>query len=124
MTTFFVLDIFIRKKKLNMLFNVNFKSNTTIDTYTISGDSWSQCVAYCEGTGKEIQTISIYNAELILNDSEIKDSYYVSLSNNVTEINKFYLIFDTYQNTLTWIESQSDSSLTSLSYQKRTYILI
>jgi len=107
-----------------MLFNVNFKSNTTIDTYTISGDSWSQCVAYCEGTGKEIQTISIYNAELILNDSEIKDSYYVSLSNNVTEINKFYLIFDTYQNTLTWIESQSDSSLTSLSYQKRTYILI
>ena len=107
-----------------MLFNVNFKNGNSFENYTISGDSWSQCVAYCEGTGKSIQTISLNNCELIINNTQTTDSYTISLSNNLTEINKFYMIFDTYQNTLTWIESQSDSSLTSLSYQKRTYISI
>jgi len=107
-----------------MLFNVSFKNGNSLENYAISGNSWSQCLAYCEGTGKEIQSILLYNTTLIVNDSQTTDSYFIALSNNLTEISKTYLIFDTYQNILTWIESQSDSSLTSLSYQKRTYISI
>ena len=107
-----------------MLFNVNFKNGNSFENYAISGDSWSQCLAYCEGTGKDIQSISLYTVTLIVNDSQTTNSYYISLTNNLTNITTFYLIFDTYQNILTWIESQSDSSLTALTYQKRTYISI
>lgn len=107
-----------------MLFNVNFKNGNSFENYAISGTSWSECIAYCEGTGKPIQSISLYNTTLILNDTQSTDCYYVSLSNTLTNLTTFYLIFDTYQNTLTWIESQSDSSLTALTYQKRTYISI
>ena len=41
-----------------MLFNAVVQS-TTSEMFTISGNSWSNCLSYLEGTGKTIKTITL-----------------------------------------------------------------
>jgi len=123
MTTFFILGHIYCKYK-NMLFSCAIQSSGSGLNKLISGSTWSACSAYLEGTGDVISSINIQNQIFIGNNISSNESYNVNLKDNVTMVSLTYLIYDTYSNVISWVNSQSEKSLQNLSYQNRPFVQI
>ena len=66
----------------------------------------------------------IQNQIFIGNNISSNESYNVNLKDNVTMVSLTYLIYDTYSNVISWVNSQSEKSLQNLSYQNRPFVQI
>jgi hypothetical protein len=109
-----------------MLFNLTLKSNEgALDLLVVSGSSWSNCLSYAEGTGKEIQAIStvIYD-NIILNDTSLSGYYQVLLKGVITPEVLNTVIYDTFENASTWAQGQVNKEVVSLQFQKKSFITI
>lgn len=110
-----------------MLFNVFLKENlqqTPGINLLISGNSWSDCVQYCETLGENIVSINSSLEQLIINDNVLNSQYYVMMIDVITNTRTTYIIFDTLDNVLTWINLQSEKTLQSIQKQNRQFISI
>lgn len=108
-----------------MLFNVYFaKTQSLAESFVISGSSWSECLAYCEGTGKTLQSIQLSNENVLVNNPSLSYAYLVSLRDDVTGTVSNTIIFDTYFNVIAWIDSKTDMSLQSLNKQNKQFVTI
>ena len=123
MTTFFIWG-YIYHIKIDMLFNVNLGSGPSFETLLISGSSWSNCLSYCEGTGKQIQSIQLSDAQVVLDNISLGYCYLVIMRNNSTSLIASNLIYDTFENVLVWISSQSGFTFQSMSKQNRAFVSI
>ena len=109
-----------------MLFNVVLiNSDQSRDSLLISGSSWSNCLSYAEGTGKEI--ISIQNqkgveVEVIGTISE--NSYILQLKDNITLSTSTVVLYSTFEEMITWIQSLTDKTLNGLNSQQREFITL
>ena len=116
------MNIFIVNTK-NMLFNCGVQpTGASTEVKLISGNTWGECVAYLEGTGDAIQAINVQNVILIPNDTSSSNSYAVTLKDNVTGTQVYYIIYDTYANVISWIQSQTGKTVQTLSYQNRQFV--
>ena len=97
-----------------MLFNVNLGTNQNIEQLLISGSSWSNCLSYCEGTGKEIQSIANRDTSIIANNITLGYYFSVIIKNNSTSVMSSKLIFDTFENVLIWVDQQTGHTLQSI----------
>jgi hypothetical protein len=123
MTTFFILEHIYCKYK-NMLFSCSLQSSGSGFNKLVSGSTWTACSAYLEGTGDVISSINIQNQNFIGNNTSSDESYNISLKDNVTSALLTYIIYDTYSNVISWVNSQTGKSLQNLSYQKRPFVQI
>ena len=105
-----------------MLVSVIFSTSGASSFYLVSGNTWSDCTAWAESTEGSIQSISLQNQTLVLNNPSSDESYFVILKDDITNKLTNYIIYDTYRNIDVWIESQSDVSVQNISYQKKTYV--
>ena len=107
-----------------MNFLASFSGSPTV-TKIINAPSWSSCLAYCEGTGLGIVSISTYNGTIIINDDTTNNCYNVSLLSEGTRVNTNYLVFDTDYNTLqTWINAQTGKTVLGLSVSEKSYVVV
>jgi hypothetical protein len=106
-----------------MLFNAVVQS-TTSEMFTISGNSWSNCLSYLEGTGKTIKTITLQNNNVIPNIPNQGYCYNVSIKNETTNEVINTEIFDTYEYVLGWINSQTGYSLQGIILFNKTFVSI
>lgn len=109
-----------------MLFNLSLKnSDGSLDLLIASGSSWSNCISYAEGTGKEIIGVSalIYD-NFILNNSSLSGYYQILLKNESSPESSNTIIYDTFENVSTWAQSQSGYVVTGLQFKKMSYITI
>ena len=107
-----------------MLFSCSLQSSGTNLNKLISGNTWSSCAAYLEGTGDAISSINIQNQIFIGNNTSSSESYNVSLKDDVTSVILSYIIYDTYDNVISWVNSQTGKSLQNLQYQNIPFVQI
>jgi len=109
-----------------MLFNLSLKNvDASIDLFVVSGSSWSNCLSYAEGTGKEIQYIILSNFNnIILNDTSLSGFYLIVLKDTTTSETTNNIIYDTFNNSCNWVLSQSNKEVINIQYQKRSFIAI
>jgi hypothetical protein len=99
-------------------------SYTDQSSTLLSASTWSQAVAYGEGTGKNIQQMfQPQNTELVLNYPSSTNCYQVGCKNTDFGLSKSYFVFEQdFQSLNTWIESLTDSEVTTFSVQQRNYV--
>ena len=107
-----------------MLFSCSLKISGVNSIKLISGNTWSSCAAYLEGTGDVISSINIQNQNFIGNNTSSSESYNVRLKDDVTSISSSYIIYDTYVNVVSWVNSQTGKSLQTLQYQNIPFVQI
>jgi hypothetical protein len=107
-----------------MLFNCALKISGINLNKLISGNTWSSCAAYLEGTGDVISSINIQNQNFIGNNTSSSESYNVGLKDDVTNISSSYIIYDTYDNVISWVNSQTGKRLQNLQYQNIPFVQI
>lgn len=91
----------------------------------LSASTWSQAIAYAEGTGKDIQQVyrPSSSSELILNSPSSNNCYQVSCKDIDTGLVKFYFVFEeNFQSLKTWIDSLTDSEVTNLVLKQLNYV--
>ena len=109
-----------------MLFNLSLKNvDSSIDLLVVSGSSWSNCLSYAEGTEKEIQGINLLIIDnIILNNTSLSGLYQIVLKDITTSQTSNNIIYDTFDNSVTWANSQSNKEVISVQYQKRSFVAI
>lgn len=105
-----------------MLFNVIFSEPN--EQLLISGNSWSSCLAYCEGTGKNIGSISTTSNAVIVNNPSSTICFVVTLKDDTNGEVSAFQIFDTYQNVINWVNTQVGKSLQTLNKQNKQFVAI
>ena len=107
-----------------MLFSCSLKISGVNSIKLISGNTWSSCAAYLEGTGDVISSINIQKQNFIGNNTSSSESYNVGLKDDVTSISSSYIIYDTYDNVISWVNSQTGKRLQNLQYQNIPFVQI
>ena len=104
-----------------MIFIINYRDNTST---TASGDTWSEVVAYAEGTGKEILTITnSYSSELVLKQSGSSVCYQITMKDNTTNYTFNYQIFETnFESINSWILEQTNKGVLTINKSVRNYV--
>ena len=106
-----------------MLFNAILESTDT-ENLVISGNSWSNCLSYLEGTGKTIKSITSVLTNVIPNVPNQGYSYNVIVKNQTTNEIISTEIYDTYEYVLNWIDSQTGYSLQNITRFTKTFVSI
>lgn len=107
-----------------MLFSLSYKNaaNEQFAVY-LSGTNMSSAVLYCESNNFTPLQISYQlNQTLLLNNPSTTECYSVGLKDTSTGNSLSYLIYDTYSNINTWIQSQSNKEVSVISLQNRAFI--
>jgi len=107
-----------------MLFSLLYKnaSNEQIAVY-LSGSNMSSAILYCDSNNFTPLQISYQlNQNLLLNNPSTTECYSVGLKDIATGNSFSYLIYDTYPNVSTWIQSQSGKEVSVISLQDRAFV--
>jgi hypothetical protein len=112
-----------------MNFQVTFSAGTgpvNSSFKIVNASSWATCLAYCEGTGDGIsQIMNLNNIEVVINDDSSTNCYQISLKSDTTQLLTSYMVFDTSYDTLqTWINSQTNKTVTNIGLQQKTYVVV
>jgi hypothetical protein len=114
-------NIFIKKN--NMLFNLSYKNNSGEQfSVFLSGSNMSAAILYCDANNFSPIQISIQNSNLLLSNPSSQTSYLVGLKDSVTEATSSIIIFDTFSNVESWINSQTNKIVTTISLQNRAFV--
>ena len=107
-----------------MLFSLSYK-NASDEQFSVylSGTNMSSAILYCESNNfLPLQVVYQINQNLLLNNPSTTECYSVGLKDTATGNSSSYLIYDTYSNVNTWIQSQSGKEVSVISLQTRAFI--
>lgn len=93
----------------------------------INANSWSSCLAYCEGTGFEINSISSLssNVNVVLNNPASENCFTVLFISKETNASSNYFVFDTnFESLQTWLNTQTDKTVVSIQTNKKSYVTV
>lgn len=109
-----------------MLFNVVLiNPDQSRELLLISGSSWSNCLSYAEGTGKEILSIQNQNgSEVTIIGTLTENSYILTLKDNVTLSTSYEIVYSTFGDMILWVQSQTDKTLMSMNIQQRQFVTL
>jgi len=107
-----------------MLFNCSLQSSGQGVFKLVSASTWSNCASYLEGTEDVINSITSVNQVFIGTNVSSDESYNVSLTDNDSTTITSYIIYDTFSNVISWVNSQSGKTLRNIQYQLRPFIQI
>jgi hypothetical protein len=126
MTTFFVLSNYLYSKLKQMLFNLQLiNPDQSRESLLLSGSSWSNCVSYAEGTGKEISLIQLQQSTSInIIGTLTNNSYVLTLKDNITLSVSYTIFYSTFDEMVTWLQSLTDKTLVGINSIQRQFITI
>jgi hypothetical protein len=93
----------------------------------INANSWSSCLAYCEGTGFDINSILQLSSSIsvILKDPTSENCYSVFLKSNSSSTSSSNFVFANDFNSLeTWLAEQTDASVVNIQLQQKSYVTV
>jgi hypothetical protein len=93
----------------------------------INANSWSSCLAYCEGTGFDINNITLLssNISVVINDATSENCFTVLFISKETNTGSNYFVFDTDFETLqTWLSTQTDKTVFNIQTNKKSYVTV
>jgi hypothetical protein len=111
-------DIYKEKKYMNFL------ATLSQQQYVISANTWSECLAYCEGTGLDITSIQLIPQAITHYNVAGTNSYQVTaLDSEGSQINN--IVWETDFNSLsTWLDSQGYESIRTIQQSNKTYVVV
>jgi hypothetical protein len=107
-----------------MLFSLSYQ-NASNEQFAVnlSGSNMSSAILYCESNNfTPLQISYLLNQNLLLNNPSTTDCYSVGLKDIATGNKSSYLIYDTYSNINSWIQSQSNKEVSVISHQDRAFV--
>ena len=107
-----------------MLFSLSYQ-NASNEQFVVnlSGSNMSSAILYCESNNfTPLQISYLLNQNLLLNNPSTTDCYNVGLKDIATGNSSSYLIYDTYSNINSWIQSQSNKEVSVISHQDRAFV--
>jgi|688.fasta_scaffold116152_7 hypothetical protein len=110
-----------------MNFLVTFTNSGTQINKLINANSWSSCLAYCEGTGFDINNIVKLssNVSVILKDPTSENCYNVNLKSNSSNTNSNNFVFANDFNSLeTWLADQTDITVMYIQLTQKSYVTV
>jgi hypothetical protein len=110
-----------------MNFQATLTNSGTQVNKIINSNSWSSCLAYCEGTGFDINFISQIssNTTIVLNNPTSQNCYTVLLKSNSASTSFNYFVFDTDFSSLeTWLAEQTDTIVVSIQLSQKSYVTV
>ena len=125
MTTFFCLVDIYKIKIMNFLATLS-NSETQVNKI-INANSWSTCLAYCEGTGLNINSIVQLSSstQIVLEDPTSENCYNVFLKLNSSNTNSNNFVFANDFNSLeTWLAEQTDVTIMSIQLTQKSYVTV
>ena len=96
----------------------------TPQQYVISTDTWASCLAYCEGTGKEIQSIGTLSKVTFFPNVSGINSYQVSCSDAQGDLKNLVVWETNVDSLLTWLESQGYNSIKTIQQSDKSYVVV
>ena len=92
--------------------------------FVISANTWSSCLAYCEGTGLDINSIQVINQITIHYNIPGTNSYQIqALDSQGGVVNS--IVWETNFDSLsTWIDSQGLQSVKTIVQSNKTYVVV
>ena len=93
----------------------------------INANSWSACLAYCEGTGFEINNITQLSSSvsIVLKDPTSENCYGVLLKSNSSSSSTNNFVFANDFNSLEeWLALQTDVTIMSIQTQQKSYVTV
>jgi hypothetical protein len=122
MTTFFVWGIFINKNNMN--FQAILGTGLTQEQRIINAPSWSTCLAYCEGVGKDIQSIILIPTSIIvLHDLNTTNCYTTVIK--INEVISQYVVWaNDFESFTTWLNTLSNPIIQSITNQNKLYVTV
>jgi hypothetical protein len=122
MTTFFVWEIFINKNNMN--FQAILGTGLTQEQRIINAPSWSTCLAYCEGAGKDIQSIQLIPTSIIvLHDLNTTNCYTTVIKINEV-ITQYVVWVHNFESFTTWLNTLSNPIIQSITNQNKLYVTV
>ncbi len=110
-----------------MYFYTNSKLGQDQNFRLLNSSSWSNCLSFMEGTGEEIQTITLVspNVTVIVNNPSSNTIYNLTLKDTITESNSTYILVDnSYSSVQNWISQQTNKIPILLQQQEKSYITV
>jgi hypothetical protein len=104
-----------------MLFNISYRQQDETKQLSVSGTSMSNVLVYCDANNITPITISNVNFAVILNQTSLNYCYTVNLSDQNNEQSST-VIYDTFENVITWINSQTGKTTQSLNKIDRAFV--
>jgi hypothetical protein len=106
-----------------MLFNLVYKNSSDDQFYiTLSGANMSSAILYCDANNFVPQQILLQNFDLLLNNPSQSTCFLVVLKDNSTGNPSTTMIYDSYSNVNSWIQSQSNKTLVNLALLNRPFV--
>ncbi len=106
-----------------MLFSVVYKNASNQQFYsTISGANMSSVIVYCDANNLTPEQILLQNYNLILNNPSLTQCYLITLRDVNTEAASTSLVYDSYSGLNSWIQSQTDKTVSNLALLNRAFI--
>lgn len=106
-----------------MLFNLVYKNNSNVSFYiTLSGANMSSVIVYCDANDFTPLQILAQNYNLILNDPSLTSCFLVTMKDNSTGNSSSTMIYDTYTNVNSWIESQTNKVVLNMALLNRPFV--
>ena len=118
----FLFGGYLYKKKY-MNFLVVFGTGTP-QQYIVSANTWSSCLAYCEGTGKEIQSIGTLSKVTFFPNVSGTNSYQVTCSNAQGDLKNLVVWETNVDSLLTWLDSQGYNSIKTIQQSDKSYVVV
>ena len=107
-----------------MNFQVSLGVAPSQELRVIVANSWSTCLAYCEGVGSSINSISeIDSINMVIIDSGTTGCYQVTLKNG-SVLSTSMVWASTYSSFNTWLDSQVDIELVTLQFTNKLYVTL
>jgi hypothetical protein len=107
-----------------MIFLASLGTSQSPEQFVINAASWSECLAYCEGTGQGILGIQ-YIPNTIINYNEIgTNCYNVTASKTLGSFENHYVWENSFDNLNTWIESQGFLSVQMVQFTNKAYVVV
>ena len=107
-----------------MNFTISLGTGNLQEFSIVNASSWSNCLAYCEGTGLQINSIQFIPNSIIVHNTETTNCFQV-LAKSSEGTNTNYLVWEnTFDDLTTWINSQSFQSVLSIQLSNKSYVVV
>jgi len=110
-----------------MNFSTTSQSNNEQVLRIIDANSWSNCIAYLEGTGETVIQINLVNnaTTIVLNNPSSTVCYIVLLQDIGSKTMYNYIVFDeSYSNLQNWISQQTGKKVISIQESEKNYVTV
>jgi hypothetical protein len=82
----------------------------------------SAAILYCDANNFTPQQISFQNINLLLNNPSLTNAYLVNMKDSETAASSSYVIYDTFSNVQSWINTQTDKVVINVTLQARAFV--